>query len=212
MDCVIFDFDGTIANTVPLCVEALRRAVQNLTGRKPTAEEVKSTFGPSEEGTLAAFAPGRADEGMEIYLGIYRELHPVLCPAPFGGLEQVFSFLREKGVKTALVTGKSAPSLAIDLELFGMRDLFCHIETGNPARADKPVCIARTLSRLGVLPRNALYVGDTVSDIFSARESGMRIASAAWAPAANAEELARHRPDHLFTSVGAFAAWLKQTI
>ena len=109
MDCVIFDFDGTIANTVPLCVEALRRAVQNLTGRKPTAAEIESTFGPSEEGTLAAFAPGRTDEGMEIYLGIYRELHPVLCPAPFGGLEQVFSFLREKGVKTALVTGKSAP-------------------------------------------------------------------------------------------------------
>jgi phosphoglycolate phosphatase-like HAD superfamily hydrolase len=55
---VIFDLDGTLADTLPLCIQAFRASVQPLIHRCPSDEEIVATFGPSEEGTIMALAPG----------------------------------------------------------------------------------------------------------------------------------------------------------
>lgn len=56
---VLFDMDGTLADTLPLCVEAFGRATEQLTGRRPTETEITDTFGPDETGTMAVLTPGR---------------------------------------------------------------------------------------------------------------------------------------------------------
>ena len=38
---VLFDMDGTLADTLPLCVEAFGRATEQLTGRRPTETELE---------------------------------------------------------------------------------------------------------------------------------------------------------------------------
>ena len=42
----IFDFDGTLADTIPLCREAFRRAIRKLDGRILTDEEIERQFCP----------------------------------------------------------------------------------------------------------------------------------------------------------------------
>ncbi|MGQ1947507.1 HAD family hydrolase [Geofilum sp. OHC36d9] len=49
---VIFDLDGTLGNTIPLCIEAFRKSIEPLIGKKLSDQEITSTFGPSEEGTI----------------------------------------------------------------------------------------------------------------------------------------------------------------
>ena len=48
----IFDFDGTLADTIPLCREAFRRAIQKLDGRILTDEEIERQFGPDDLGVI----------------------------------------------------------------------------------------------------------------------------------------------------------------
>lgn len=49
---IIFDLDGTIGDTVPLCIAAFKKSVEPLAGRVFSEEDIVSTFGPSEEGTI----------------------------------------------------------------------------------------------------------------------------------------------------------------
>ena len=60
---VVFDFDGTIADTLPLCIAAFRQAVEPHAGRRVSDEEIIATFGPSEEGTIRALIPEEVRRG-----------------------------------------------------------------------------------------------------------------------------------------------------
>mgnify|MGYP006357288589 CR=1 FL=1 len=42
---VIFDLDGTIGDTVPLCIKAFRKAIEPLIERSVSDEEIIATFG-----------------------------------------------------------------------------------------------------------------------------------------------------------------------
>ena len=53
---LIFDLDGTIGDTLPLCIKAFRRSIEPLIGRSVSDAEIIATFGPSEEGTIMALA------------------------------------------------------------------------------------------------------------------------------------------------------------
>ncbi|MEO6455514.1 MAG: HAD hydrolase-like protein [Ginsengibacter sp.] len=72
---VIFDLDGTLANTLPLCIKAFRQSVEPLIMRSISDAEIIATFGPSEEGTIMALAPGNYDKGIADYLHFYESLH-----------------------------------------------------------------------------------------------------------------------------------------
>lgn len=60
---VIFDLDGTIGNTLPLCIKAFRSSIEPLINPKITDSEIIETFGPYEEGTLLALAPSHYEKG-----------------------------------------------------------------------------------------------------------------------------------------------------
>jgi len=61
---VIFDLDGTLGNTVPLCVEAFKKSIEPLINRTVADTEIIATFGPSEEGTIMALAPDFYEKGI----------------------------------------------------------------------------------------------------------------------------------------------------
>ncbi len=72
---VIFDLDGTLANTLPLCIAAFKKSIAPLVNRTVSEAEIIATFGPSEEGTILALAPNHYDKGVADYLLFYKELH-----------------------------------------------------------------------------------------------------------------------------------------
>lgn len=57
LKAVLFDFDGTVGNTLPLCIAAFQKAITPLAGRSFSEREIVATFGPSEEGTIRALIP-----------------------------------------------------------------------------------------------------------------------------------------------------------
>ncbi len=212
LKAVIFDLDGTIANTLPLCISSFRSSIEPLAGRTVTDVEIIATFGPSEEGTIMALAPLHYNKGVSEYLRIYEENHD-MCPAPFDGIPELLAALKEKEVRLAMVTGKGKASAVITLDKFGLSPFFGILEAGNPDGNRKVEGIEAILKAWGNVDKDeVVYVGDTPSDIVTCRQVGIPIVSAAWAETAEPELLIPMQPDYLFYTVTEFAAWLKEHI
>ncbi|MCL2669517.1 MAG: HAD family hydrolase [Syntrophaceae bacterium] len=211
LKCVIFDLDGTIADTLPLCIAAFRQAVEPILGKSVSDNEIAATFGPSEEGTIQAFIPDFFAEGLSNYLKSYRQLHD-MCKQPFDGIIDLLTALKERGLMLALVTGKGINSLDISLEFFGISKYFDAIETGSPKGPSKPAGMYKVLNKLGLRPHEAIYIGDAPNDIVSAREVSIPVIAAAWAETANASELESYKPDKICYSIAELHDYLMKII
>lgn len=200
----LFDFDGTLGNTLPLCVAAFREAIEPLARRHLSDAEIMATFGPSEEGTITALIPEHFDEGLARYLDSYARLH-FRWPEPFPGIREVLTFLKRRNSFLGLVTGKGPRSLEITLRHYGLTDVFDVIKTGQPEGPVKEACIEEIFAAAPFRREDTLYVGDTPYDIRASRACGIRVAAAAWAPTADLARLQAMNPDYCFKTVEAFS-------
>lgn len=211
MKAVIFDLDGTLANTLSLCIAAFRKSIEPLAGIKLSDRDIMATFGPTEEGTINALVPYEYDQALSDYIKYYRDLHD-MCSKPFDGIEEILMWLKSKGIIVGMVTGKGRLSCDITLDYFGITDCFDMIQTGSPLRQIKTEGIISILDKFGLQPNEAIYVGDAPSDITSSRRAGVPVASVAWAETTNLNELKDLNPDYIFTTIADFRKFLQKTI
>jgi pyrophosphatase PpaX len=207
----IFDLDGTLADTLPVCYEAFRAACARLGGPVYTDAQIRSLFGPSEEGMVQRAMPQCWPEALAVLLEEYQR-HLALCPGLFPSVASVLDRLRERRVPLALVTGKGPQTTAMSLAHFGLEQVFHPVEVGSPAGVVKAQAITRIVTSWSVAPREVIYVGDAVADMQAAAEAGVLGVAAAWAPSAIEAELASARPHRLFTDAGEFETWLLATL
>ncbi|MGE4434613.1 MAG: HAD family hydrolase [Bacteroidales bacterium] len=205
---VIFDLDGTIGDTLPLCVQAFRLSIEPLLGASLSDADIINTFGPSEEGSVRTLIPERVEEGLAGYLAYYQKLHDC-CPTAFDGVLDLLLELKRRGVGLAMVTGKGPKSTEITLERFGLSGLFEVVETGKPEGPSKPEGLRAVMARYpAVTIDEMLYVGDAPSDVSACRSVGLRIAGAAWASTASKERLLAMQADWVFERVEDFGEWV----
>lgn len=209
---VIFDLDGTLANTLPLCIQAFRQSVEPLINRSISDAEIIATFGPSEEGTIMALAPNHYDKGVSDYLHFYESLHE-MCPVPFDGIDEILETLKNRAVHISMVTGKGKHSTDISLKHFELTHFFEIIETGSPSGARKAEGIQIILNILKDIKSNEIiYVGDAPSDIIASKKAGVPVVAAAWADTAEPEKLKELKPDELFYTIADFKNWLADKV
>ena len=204
---VIFDLDGTVADTLPVCFAAFREVFQDALGRDYSDQEVRAMFGPAEEGILQRLIPHDWERRLEQYLAAYQRLHS-LCPEPFPGMRAAIGTLRQRGVRLGIVTGKGPRSAAISLQELGLDGVFDPVEAGSPNGGVKPDAMRRVLDSWGLPPNEVASLGDARPDIESSRQLGMTSLAAAWATTANFEMLNALAPDAIFQQVEEFHDWI----
>jgi phosphoglycolate phosphatase/pyrophosphatase PpaX len=205
---VIFDLDGTLGNTIPLCVEAFRKSIEPLIGRTIADEEIIATFGPSEEGTIQSLAPDNYEEGIAGYLSFYEQLHE-MCPKPFDGIVVLLEFLQNRHIRLAMVTGKGKYSTMITLQKFGMSHFFEIIETGNPGGPNKAAGIEAVSAFFNDISKDEIiYLGDAPGDIIASKKAGIASIAAAWASTAEPAKLIELMPYKLFYTISDFKNWV----
>jgi phosphoglycolate phosphatase-like HAD superfamily hydrolase len=204
---VIFDLDGTLADTLPVCFAAFREVFRDALGRDYTDQQVRAMFGPAEEGVLQRIIPHDWERRLEQYLAAYQRLHS-LCPEPFPGIRLAVDSLRRREVRMAIVTGKGPQSAAISLRELGLEGIFDPVEAGSPTGGVKPDAMRRVLDSWGLEPNEVASLGDARPDIESSRQLGMTSLAASWATTANFEMLSALEPDAIFQSVEEFHDWI----
>ena len=204
---VIFDLDGTIADTLPVCFAAFREVFQDALGRDYTDQEVRAMFGPAEEGIFQRLVPDDWERRLEQFLAAYQRFHS-LCPEPFPGMRLAIEKLREHDIRLGIVTGKGPRSAAISLRELGLDGVFEPVQAGSPNGGVKPDAMRRVLDGWGLPPNEVASIGDARPDVESSRQLGMTSLAAAWASTANFEMLNSLAPDAIFRRVGEFHDWI----
>jgi len=207
----IFDLDGTLGNTLPVCYAAFRHVFAEYLGRQYSDAEVAALFGPSEEGIFQKLVPERWESCMRSYLEAYERLHEDYA-GPFPGLEQALALLQERGVRMAIVTGKGAGSAEISLRHLGIARYFDMIEAGSADGAVKPQAMARIIAHWGVPAQRVVSVGDAPADVRAAKKVGAIPLGAAWAETANPARLSAEEPLVIFHNVEGFVAWIERNV
>jgi len=196
---VLYDFDGTLADSTELIMRCYRHTMRTHLGQAPPDEAWLAGFGTPLETQIARFA--RSPEERQAMLASYRayqdEHHDTLLQ-PFPGAAETVAELARRGLRLAIVTSKLRRGTLRGMDLCGITDHFPVIVTpedvANPKPHPDPVHVA--LERLGVAPHEALFVGDSPHDLVAGREAGTRTAAALWGPFPR-EALLAERPDAL---------------
>jgi phosphoglycolate phosphatase/pyrophosphatase PpaX len=210
--CVIFDIDGTMADTLPICVEAFQNTLKKATGIGYKPEEITRYFSLAEGGILAKFVD---DEQFPSTLSAYykelEELHrlnnPVL-PGIFSLLEQLSAQAMPMGV----VTGKGTKSAELTLRAMGLSKYFPYVECGSDDNPGKTGGLSRILAEYNIPPQDAVYIGDLESDIKDALKVGMFAAGASWASTATLQKNGWGPGVKIFSAVADFQTWLFERI
>lgn len=118
------------------------------------------------------------------------------------GVKELLSLLRGRGKKVGLVTNVGKRAVQEALGRFGVRDFFDEVVTRNDTTFMKPrgEGIRRCLSALGVRREEAIFIGDSLSDLHAARDAGVRVAIVKGGESLP-EEILKEPPDYLWDSL-----------
>ncbi|WP_053365638.1 HAD family hydrolase [Bacillus sp. FJAT-27245] len=211
MKAIIFDFDGTIADTLPICYFAFQSVFKEYDGLDLTPEQIKAMFGPSETGIIREnLLHNSHDEVIELFYETYSEKHGELVEKN----EEIISLLKQlksEGYKMGIVTGKAKRSLDISLQCLGMEGMFDVEVTGDDVEFPKPhpEGIHNALSELGVSENDTIFLGDSDADILAGKQANVHTIGVQWLPNYQSLEFTVE-PDEVFTSFGELVEMLKK--
>ena len=205
---LIFDFDGTLADTLPVCTQALREVFEPRLGREVPDAEVRRHFGPSEEGIIQRFVPGHVNECLEAYLHAYERLHHTY-PVEIPGITAMLTRLKRQGLSLAVVTAKGLESATISVDHLGLAKYFSLVEVGTPIGERKLGSIGKVVARWSVDVHDVAYVGDMPIDMRVAKAAGAVPLGAAWLPATPGDALRRAGAQEVFSRPRALVRWVE---
>ena len=205
---VLFDLDGTVANTIPLILASYEHATKSVLGRAASAEESRTWIGQTLLDTFRRRYPDHVDELMDAYL-TWNLAHLERLVQPYDGMDALLADLRAAGVVTGIVTSKRRASAERTLAAVGLAGAIDIVGTMEDAERHKPdpEPLARALAKLGRRPDEAVYVGDAAVDLQAARAVGASGIGVTWGAGLRAE-LDAHRPVAVVDTVDALRSLL----
>ncbi len=205
---VLFDLDGTLTDSYPGIINALRYCLSKFTV-EPKPETFRKIIGPPVIWSLKTFY-GFDDENAQKGLTYFREYYETegyLQNSVYPGIEEMLQTLRGHDKKLLLATSKPEKMAEKILEHFGLSDYFCFVAGSNPEalqssnpgayRVSKEDVIEYTLKTNGILdPENAVMVGDRLWDIKAGKAFGLQTIGVRYGYAAEGE-LEEAGPDYI---------------
>ena len=196
---VLFDLDGTLADTVELILMSYRHTMEVHLGEAPPDARWLETIGMPLPVQLADFARSE-DERLEMrdtYVRFQREVHDDLVRA-FPGASRALDRLRGRDVRLGVVTSKASGIAQRTMEVCGLWDRVDLVVGGDQVSQGKPdpEPVRAALDGLGLTrPEEVVFVGDSPFDLRAGRAAGTRTAAVAWGPHER-EVLDAERPDY----------------
>lgn len=174
---MLFDFDGTIADTSPGIKKALLYAFEVNALPSRTSGEMDCFIGPPLTESFVKFC-GVSDEKSQKMVKDFRKKYNKEGVDEFNiyeGLEDAFKVLKEKGVIVALATSKPEPMAVHILKKSGLYDYFDVIQgaTQDNTLLFKADIVRTVLENPLIKGKKALMVGDTKYDIIGAHKNGV---------------------------------------
>lgn len=189
MKLVIFDCDGTLADSQHAIHAAMTRAFELHGLEPPPREAVLSVVGLSLDYAVMELLPApRPPEDVhrmaQDYKLAFQDLRrdPAFTEPLFPGIRDLLDDLaRRDDVLLGVATGKSNRGLKSLLEREGLARHFVTLQTADdhPSKPD-PAMIEAAILETGAERGRTAMIGDTTFDVLMAREAGVHAIGVAW--------------------------------
>jgi len=203
---IIFDFDGTLADTWPVMYQVIAGVFQRYDGRQVLIEDMYALAGPTELQIIEQHLSNReqVEAAITEYVAEYEERHEELVERNTA-IADLLVFLQQLGIGIAMFTGKSRRTLDISLDKLKWEVRFDMIVTGDDVEKRKPSAegIHQILSELGWAKDETIFVGDSNDDMLAGHEAGVRTFAAQWMAVVQDKHY-RIEPERIFDEVEAF--------
>ena len=181
---LVFDLDGTLAETAPDLIGALNFVLAGDGVAPVPVEAARSMLGAGGRELISRgyaragrdLTPARLDQLFAEFLGFYNA-HIADKSALFPGVEACLDRCAAAGWRLAVCTNKLEYSSILLLEKLGVRDRFafiCGQDTFGVAKPD-PKPLRETVARAGGRLDRSVMIGDSLTDIRTARAAGMPV-------------------------------------
>lgn len=197
---ILFDFDGTIADTNQLVFDSWQHLYQARLGRDGDPEMIQATYGePLVTSIAKAFPDFDVAESVAIYRSYQADKYePEIQPFP--GMVDLIQRLWEQGNSAGVVTSRTGEATWTGLKKFGLADsVACLISCDDTTKhKPDPEPILMALDRMGRTTAGAVYIGDSLYDIRCAHNAGMAAILVGWTVAVEPDALTgEDRPEYL---------------
>lgn len=211
-DLLIFDWDGTLADSIGRIVEAMRQAA-DLSGR-PVRDDlaIKGIIGLGLPEAIRTLYPDITGNDLIDFRQHYADSYMAMdndVPSPlFQGVVESIEGFRAEGYKLAVATGKARRGLNRVLKAHDWLDYFDITRAADEtASKPDPLMLHEILQHCGVHPERALMVGDSSFDLLMARNAGMDSVAVGYG-AQTLDSLREFEPRLAIESFPELRAWL----
>ena len=188
---VLFDFDGTLADTAPDLAAAVNRMLREQGHEAMPVEALRPFASAGARGLLFAAFELKPDDAeypamRETFLDYYAER---VCEKTrlFPGIPELLQELKARGIRWGIVTNKATrftERIVADLNL--EPDCVACGDT-TPHLKPHPASLLHAAEQLKLAPAACCYLGDDLRDMKAAQAAGMRSIAVEWG---------YHHPDH----------------
>lgn len=200
---IIFDWDGTLMNSIGLIVDAMRYSAEQ-NGLTVTDEATKSIIGIALVDAFPMLFPNESDK-YDALLATYSVYYVQHCDKDtlFNGIQDLIQTLHSQGKTLAIATGKKRQGLERVLPNSGIEPFFKLSKTADEtAGKPNPLMLEQILAETGKTLDEAVFIGDSVHDIRMANALGMDSIAVSYG-CETAEVLANENPNLVVGSVEA---------
>jgi phosphoglycolate phosphatase len=207
---LVFDWDGTLADSTGIIAHAIRGALRDMGERVPHDEAARYVIGLGLADALRSVAPdlpvARHGELAAHYRAHYLAAEPDI--AMFDGAVALLERLHRRGHLLAVATGKTRLGLDRALTRHGLASRFHATRCADEGRPKPdPDMLLHLMDRLRVAPGHTLMIGDTTHDLALARSAGVAALAVSYG-AHGHERFAPFAPAATVHSIAELGAWL----
>ena len=202
IDMLIFDFDGTLVNSLPPAIDAMQDMLKEQSFPYKSKEEICQHIGygerPFVSGSIGSEKEDDIKRAKESYYRIYRERLKEIRPFP-NVMETLNHFKNKINI---IVSNKRDLFIDLILENLKMKSIFSEVigEDSIIAHKPDPQTINMLLKKYNIAPQKALFVGDMTLDIETGKNAGIHTCGVSYGFHGK-EKLKKVKPDFLINDL-----------
>ena len=208
---LVFDWDGTLADSELMIVNAMQEAIERHNLYPRTREDICNIIGLGLTEAVAVLFPELSHAEQALLTDSYRLHYSAIArgkTALFPDVVETLNNLQKNGYKMAIATGKSRKGLDNSLRETGIGDFFhftrCADETFSKPH---PQMLFDIMEQLFIDPENTIMIGDSEYDLQMARNAKVTAVAVSYG-AQTKERLLKHGPITCLERLGILPGWL----
>ena len=183
---VIFDLDGTLLNTLPDITGAVNSSLAECKLKPRSEQEIAGFIFGGEKNLINMAMPDDIDESLkEEVLHRFRfhyQARLTYATQEYTGISRLLFACARKGVRMAVLSNKPEKYTIPIISHYFPALKFYSVQgsTGELTKKPKPIKALQIAAKMRLPPQSILFIGDTITDLKTARNAGMQECLVSW--------------------------------